>query len=137
MYSSGKRNLSTVFAGEESKADASLSNTYWKAVELSGTPVKIGAGGKELHMILNETTNRVKGFSGCNSFSGGFEQKGKRLSFGPMAATRMACAEGMEQEQLFLQALGSVKKFGISGENLIFYDDTQQQLLHFTAVYLQ
>jgi len=119
------------------KPDSTLSNTYWKVVEISGHPVGPGAGGKEVHMILNDTEKRVKGFSGCNNFGGGFELQEKQLSFGPLAATMMACAEGMQLEQQFLQALGGVKHLTISGEALLLYDSNNQMLLRFAAVYLQ
>lgn len=120
-----------------SKPDSSLSNTYWKAVELNSSPVRLGAGKKELHLILNDTKKQARGFSGCNSFSGGFEQKEEQITFGPMAATMMACMDTMEQEQQFLQALGHVKRFSISGEQLVLYGTNDRVLLRFTAVYLQ
>lgn len=119
------------------KPDSTLSNTYWKAVELNGSPVLLGADKKELHLILNDTKKMAKGFSGCNSFSGGFKQEEQQISFGPMAATMMACVNTMEQEQQFLQALGKAKRFAISGEKLVLYDTDDQIKLRFIAVYLQ
>jgi len=119
------------------KPDSTLSNTYWKVVELSGSPVSLGAGKKELHLILNDAQKQAKGFAGCNNFSGRFKQKEQQITFGPMAATMMACMEGMDQEQQFLQTLGKVKHFSISGETLLLYDAESHVLLRLNAVFLQ
>jgi putative lipoprotein len=118
------------------KTDATLSKTYWKVVELNGTAVNLGAGDKELHLILDDTRKQAKGFSGCNNFTGGFEQKKQQITFGPMAATMMACMDNMEQEYQFLQALEKVNHLLISGETLDFYDSDDHVVLRFNAVYL-
>ena len=89
-------------------ADASLTNTYWKPVELNGNPVGLGAGQKELYMVLSSETADVKGFSGCNRFQGQYEQSGNALSFRPLASTRKACLEGMDVEQIFLKKIGEI-----------------------------
>lgn len=121
----------------KTKSDSVLSNTYWKVVELNGSPVRLGAGKKELHLILNGTKQQVKGFSGCNTFRGGVKQNEQQITFGPMATTMMACTDTMKQEHWFLQAMGKVRRFSISGEQLALYDIDDRVLLRFTAVYLQ
>jgi len=117
--------------------DSTLSNTYWKATELNGAVVRLGAGKKELHLILRDSKKQAKGFSGCNTFGGGYKQEKQQITFGPMVATMMSCMDGMEQEQQFLQALEKVKRFSIYSENLVFYDAENHVLLRFNAVYLQ
>ena len=42
-------------------------------------------------------------------------EQGSQLSFGPMAGTRMACAEGGELEQNYLRLLGVVNAFTLEG----------------------
>jgi heat shock protein HslJ len=51
---------------------------------------------------LNE--NRVFGSTGCNRMTGSFEAKGKKITLGKMATTRMACPS-MDFEQQFLAAV--------------------------------
>ena len=119
------------------QTDASLSNTYWKAVELNGSFVSLGAGEKELRLVLHGSKRQAKGFSGCNNFTGRYTQEKQFLKIGSVVATMMACSEAMEQEQQFLQALEKVKRFTISGDNLVFYDAEYKVLLRFNAVYLQ
>ncbi|MEN8200618.1 MAG: META domain-containing protein [Thermodesulfobacteriota bacterium] len=124
--------------GQAGRADASLTNTYWKLVEINKKEASLGGGKKELHLVLSSESARVRGFSGCNQFSGSYELgDDKTLQFGPLAATMMACMEGMEQEQHFLRALESVRHFSISGESLSLHDSEALVLLRFQSVYLQ
>ena len=54
----------------------------------------------------------VSGNGGCNRFHGKAVVEGESLSFGPLAATKMACTPAaMGQEQKFHQALGKTKGF--------------------------
>jgi putative lipoprotein len=55
---------------------------------------------------------RVSGRGGCNGYGGTATIDGDKLSFSPLAATQMACAEAlMNQEQKFFDALGRVATF--------------------------
>ena len=53
-----------------------------------------------------------------------------------MAATMMACKEGMAQEQRFLQALEETFRFRIQDDTLSLLNADGQVLLKFAAVYL-
>lgn len=118
------------------KPDAALTETYWKLLTLNGQKITLGAGKKELHMILSNT-HKVNGFSGCNRFMETFESNGNRLKFGPMAATMMMCAEAMDQEQAFLKALENAESYSINKEIFTLFDDTRIEILQFESVYLQ
>jgi len=117
--------------------NSSLTDIYWKLIELDGRSATLGAGKKELHMILTSDGSTVRGFSGCNRFTGAYELNNDLLQFGPLAATMMACLEGMEQEQQFLKALGSTNRFTIKGESLTLYNAEDKLTLRFEAVYLK
>ena len=57
---------------------------------------------------------RVSGRGGCNRISGRADISGSRISFGPVASTKMACAPAiMDQEAKFLAALDDVRKWRI------------------------
>jgi heat shock protein HslJ len=62
--------------------------TEWRLTRLASSP----------HLLFDPATRRVSGFTGCNRLSGGYTVEGDRLTFGPMATTRMACPEGMATE---------------------------------------
>jgi putative lipoprotein len=119
------------------KSNANLTNTYWKLTELNGEPAILGAGKRELHMILVSEGRRVKGFSGCNRFTGSFIAREGQINFSQMVSTMKACLEGMEQEQSFLKALKESPRFNIEGDNLLLQGADGQVLLRFEAVYLK
>ena len=116
---------------------ASLTGTYWKLVELDGRPASLGVGERELHMVLTADENNVRGFSGCNGFTGTYEVNDRQLKLRPLAVTQRACVDSMEQEQRFLQALDRTMRFAISDDNLVLYDAGQNLILKFSAVYQQ
>jgi len=118
------------------KPDASLTDTYWKLTALGSDPAELGAGEKEVYLILTAEDQRVKGFSGCNNFTGSFSAGERDITFSQMAATMMACLKGMEQEQRFLQALEAAARFSIEGDSLFLSNADGDFLLRFTAVYL-
>lgn len=58
------------------------------------------------------TFNEDDSFNGttdCNSFFGEYKREGNKLSFGPIAATRMYCEDSQEQD--FTKALSEVGQF--------------------------
>ena len=113
--------------------DPMLTGTYWRLVELEGKPAQPGAEGREIHMILEADINKVRGYAGCNNFTGGFESKGQSLSFGPVAATRRACIGDMDQELDFLNALDRTDRFALTGDQLVLYDKKGAASLGFEA----
>ncbi|MFP6559792.1 META domain-containing protein [Paraburkholderia sp. B3] len=57
---------------------------------------------------------RASGFSGCNRYSGSYTLKNGLLSFGPLAATRMACVgAGGDIEGAYLDALTHISRTGV------------------------
>jgi|APFre7841882724_1041349.scaffolds.fasta_scaffold03593_3 heat shock protein HslJ len=100
----------------------SLAGTSWKVTSFNnGRQAVVSAiSGTDLTMAFSED-GRVAGSSGCNRYNAAYTQDGRKLAFGPAAATRMACAtpEGvMEQEQQFLKALGTVATARVEGDRV-------------------
>jgi copper homeostasis protein (lipoprotein) len=112
-----------------------LLNTYWKLTELNGNPVATAEGAKEAHLILSEPDARAHGNAGCNNYFGRFQLDDDKLAFGALGSTMMACAEGMDTERAFLDALGQTTRYVIEGETLQLYAE-DQLLAQFEAVYL-
>ena len=83
-----------------------LAGTAWRPVPLSGF-----AGADDQPVFVEfETPEKVSGFAGCNRFIGSYEQSGDRLTLGPQATTRMACApDVMNRETRFLKLLDQVR----------------------------
>ncbi|MGH9323395.1 MAG: META domain-containing protein [Vicinamibacteria bacterium] len=108
---------------------APLLGTRWELTELKGAAVE----GARPYLSLEAETNRATGSGGCNRFSGPFELEEDSLRFGPLAATRMACAEGMDVEVKLFEALEAVEKYRIEGETLELLDAAGETLLRFGA----
>ena len=117
------------------KPDVTLTNTYWKLVELNGAAVVPGEG-RELHMILRGD-DQVGGYAGCNQFTGSVTVTGDGIAFGPIASTRRMCPDVMQQEDAFLQALENAQRFEISGEDLAIENASGEVTMRFAAVYMQ
>jgi len=79
----------------------------------------------------------VTGSDGCNRLTGGYKHTGSSLTFAQMAATRMACLNGMEQAARFATALGNAATYRITGRHLELFDATDAALMRFEAVFVQ
>jgi heat shock protein HslJ len=119
---------------EEQAAAASLENTYWKLTHLGDAPVMVPyRQPQQPHLILNSVTRRAGGSGGCNQFTGSYQLNGSRLRLGSMTSTLMACADGMETERGFLNALSRVRRWRISGQQLALLDAAGNVVARFEA----
>jgi lactoylglutathione lyase len=92
----------------------------WSLVGGSGQTLLLGGG-------------RASGSGGCNRFAGDYELDSERLSFRPLASTRMACdPETMQAESDYFLALGRVARLLLTDEELILSDDAGTELLRFS-----
>jgi heat shock protein HslJ len=63
----------------------------------------------------------MSGSSGCNSYQAGYEVDGNNITISLPISTMMACAESdgmMEQEQVYLTAIGIAATQQISGDSM-------------------
>lgn len=119
------------------KPDSPLRNTYWKLVTLHGKPVLAHDQQREAHIVFSSNDNRLSGSSGCNRMMGAFENKNNQLKIKDVAATMMACPQGMEVETQFLQALRTVTRYNIRAEHMDMLDANGAIVAGFEAVALQ
>lgn len=121
---------------EPTGADSSgppLERTRWTLVQLEGEAVMSGEERREPHLILEPGAKRAAGSSGCNRFTGGYELDGESLRFGALASTKMACAQGMDQEQAFHSALTRTAHWRLSAGGLELLDAKGNELARFEA----
>jgi len=118
-------------------AQAALTNTYWRPVELEGRPVAAGPGTREPHLVMESDHQRVRGYSGCNGFGGTFEQTADRLRFTGIVATRMTCLPIGDLEQRFFAALNAATSHRITGDALELRDPDDKVRARFEARYLR
>ncbi len=114
-----------------------LENTYWRLTRLGSAPVVVAERQREPGLVLHRENHRVAGSGGCNRLMGGYALEGQTLRFSQMAATKMACADGMQQEQAFLEALRNVETWKVIGEHLELSDSKGVMLARFEATHLR
>lgn len=71
---------------------------------------------------------RVTGFAGCNRYNGPIEMTDNAVSIGPLAATKMYCADKMDLETAVLQRLQNADVLMDLGEDLMFEADGEMTL---------
>lgn len=82
--------------------------TTWQLAELDGNEVAADGDREAPNLYFDDgPPQRVSGSTGCNRLSGSYSLSGDGLKFGPLATTKMACADGMAQEQAFLAVLAA------------------------------
>ena len=102
----------------------SLFDITWNLTELNGQAPPPSSDGRPATLLVEPGDRRASGFSGCNRMTGTYRHAGDSLSFGPMAMTRMACAEGMGLEQQYAAALEQVATFRLSAGGLELMGDS-------------
>lgn len=90
----------------------------WRLVSLGGNPVGPGANGQAATLTLGGESGRAGGYAGCNNFTGIYTLSGSSLTFGPLAMTRMACANGEQLERLYSMALEQTTEWTMSSKGL-------------------
>ena len=98
-----------------------LDNTSWTLAAwktADGRERDVAALGLDVRptLVLSTSTGRrrAQGFAGCNRFNGAYTLKDGLLSFGTLAATRMACGNARDAlERDYLDALAHVGKTGV------------------------
>lgn len=72
-----------------------------------------------LTIEFNDSAKTVSGFSGCNRFSGSYNLNGNTITFSPLASTRMACMDAVNDvETNMLEALSNVNTASVDNQTL-------------------
>lgn len=115
-----------------SMGPVTLENTRWALLELNGKSVTVEVNDKAPYLELNAKKASAYGFGGCNRFFGTYQSSGRSLTLGALGATRMACPEGMDQEQELFTVLGTVTRYEIHGSKLMLFAE-QKLVARFEA----
>lgn len=96
-----------------------LEGTTWRIVEMDGERVRAPENvDLAPHFRILSAEGRVHGATGCNRFSGPYRADGTSVTFGQLAATRMACLDPQlqAQEQRILEILREADAYVIQDE---------------------
>jgi copper homeostasis protein (lipoprotein) len=100
---------------QEPSQDLTLVGTKWRITSI-GEDSSENLAKTEIQFL---TDTRVAGTTGCNRFSGTYEQNGESLKFKPLALTRRACPGPlMQQETRVSKMLGNVTEIKREGDRL-------------------
>lgn len=100
-----------VLAGCGGEAIDLLAGREWVVEDLDGGGI---IDRSRITIEFDPETGRVFGRGSCNRYNGTYTLSGEGLSFGGAAATMMACAEAlMNQEQKFFRILAGINRFDI------------------------
>ena len=115
-----------------------LTNSYWKLIEIYSQPVEKGEGSiKEAHIILSSAENKVSGNGSCNNFFGSYElSPDNKISFSSMASTKMAC-EKMAIEDVFFEVLEKTHTFELKGDSLLLFSEGTNTIAKFELVFFK
>ena len=90
--------------------------TRWADANGGARAIPHGDNGQPITLDLSTESGkrRVSGYSGCNRYTGAYDLKDGKLTFGPLAGTRMACTgAGDALEQPYLTGLSHIAKSGV------------------------
>jgi heat shock protein HslJ len=99
-----------------------LEGTNWLLIELNGKEISTVALKTPVSVFYQKEGNRVNGFAGCNSFTGGYKVEGSKIVCTALASTKMFCQETMEMETLFLNVLQAEHSYKMEGAHMILRD---------------
>jgi XRE family transcriptional regulator, regulator of sulfur utilization len=113
-------------------ASPPLLETMWVAIELGGVPVPLTPAERQpsLQFVAG---GRVSGSDGCNRVRATYKLAGARITFGPIAATRMACPGVESLAGRFEAALKGAVRWRLAGQRLQLYGADDALLVAFEA----
>jgi putative lipoprotein len=113
--------LSLIMA-PSTQAAQELNGTSWRVTYIGSYKVAAGQSRREPQVNFGEA-GRVSGSTGCNRFTGVYQQDGESLKFTPLAMTKMACPPPQDElERAFVQAMAATIKVRQYGSKLEFLD---------------
>ncbi|MEO6208113.1 MAG: META domain-containing protein [Candidatus Limnocylindrales bacterium] len=95
-----------------------LAGTSWALADLGGTTLV-----DTIPTIDFDGDGTVSGSTGCNTFNGTYTLAGATLAFGPLATTKIGCADPtMFVESAFLAGLGTVTGWSVDADGRLVLD---------------
>jgi heat shock protein HslJ len=112
-------------------SEKGLTGTVWGLTSLKDQDLVAGS----TISALFAASGAFGGSSGCNQYSGEYSVTGSSIRItSPLSSTVMACSqELMDQESAYLEALGEIRSFAVTGDQLTFKDSNDQVLLVYQA----
>jgi XRE family transcriptional regulator, regulator of sulfur utilization len=113
-------------------ASPPLLETTWVTIELGGVPVPLTPAERQPSLQF-AAGGRVSGSDGCNRYRAPYTRAGSRITFGPLATTRMACPGAESLAARFEAALKRTVRWRLAGRRLQLYGADDVLLVAFEA----
>jgi len=105
---------------------ASLQGSEWKPLRMGGMAVPEASSA----FVQFRSKGRLEGHSGCNRIFAEYEAQDGYIFVGPVAATRMACEEGlMATEAALATALENARSYQRMRTRLVLFDQDGTPIL--------
>jgi heat shock protein HslJ len=110
-------------------AKETIENTAKKISSLSGAYSISEIGNhnsiyEELSITFEDSTNKVYGFAGCNTFFGTYTLDNSSITFNNIASSKKLCEKDLNTlESHFLKALNKVNSFSINDNTISFLEN--------------
>jgi len=110
-----------------SNAEAALlTGSEWKPLRMGALEVPTESSA----FVQFRSQGRLVGFTGCNRMFAEYEASDGTIFVGPVAATRMACAESvMRRESALAAALENARTYRRAGVSLVLFDADGEPIL--------
>lgn len=128
--------LKEMYQLKKVKLDSTISEKYWKLIELNGKKIILGKNQNTApHLTLKNENSRVFGNGGCNAIQGSYElSEGNKIKFSKIASTKMFC-DYMEMEKALLQVLENTDNYSVEKDTVVLNNATMISLAKFQMVY--
>ncbi|NEW79113.1 MAG: META domain-containing protein [Gelidibacter sp.] len=128
--------LKEIYQLKKVKLDNTISEKYWKLIELNGKKIILGKNQNTApHLTLKNENSRVFGNGGCNAIQGSYElSEGNKIKFSKIGSTKMFC-DYMEMEQALLQVLENTDNYSVEKDTVVLNNATMISLARFQMVY--
>ena len=115
-------------ASEHAGPAAAIVGPVWVAEEIAGAP----AGAEAPVTLQLGADGNASGRGGCNGYGGPYSLAGDALRFGPLAATKMACAPAlMDQEQRYFDTLAKVTRYAVADDGALLLETAEGKEIRF------
>lgn len=122
--------------GEDSTPSAPAGETELVGTQwvLDVSALDVADPGSVSSWIAFARRGRVSGNDGCNSFTGSYEVDGSKLTFGPLAGTKMACGGSVDEVAREVNAtLARVRGYELAASALNMKDAGGETVLSYAA----
>ena len=106
-----------------STIDNSLEDRKWYLTEIEGDNNIIVINEKNPFIEFDFESSKISGNTSCNNFFMDYTIDNNNIHFGPIATTKMACPDVIDQEYRFLNALERIDSLEISNNVLFLYEN--------------